>query len=54
VHDPQEGARQAVRVMGEHGVETICVHGDNPQALAFVRALRQALEQAGCEIRAFA
>jgi len=54
VHDPEEGARQALRVMRERGVETICVHGDNPQALAFVGALRQALQQAGCEIRAFA
>jgi 5-oxoprolinase (ATP-hydrolysing) subunit A len=54
VHDPAEGARQALRVMRDHGVETICVHGDNPQALAFVRELRQALLQAGCQIRAFA
>ncbi|HYV35889.1 MAG TPA: 5-oxoprolinase subunit PxpA [Gemmataceae bacterium] len=54
VHDPAEGAKQALRVVREHGVETICVHGDNPQALAFVRALREALQQAGCEIRGFA
>jgi UPF0271 protein len=54
VHVPQEGAEQALRVVREHGVETICVHGDNPQALAFVRALREALIQAGCELRPFA
>jgi UPF0271 protein len=54
VHDPAEGAQQALRVMRERGVETICVHGDNPQALAFVRALRESLQRAGCEIRAFA
>jgi UPF0271 protein len=54
VHDPEEGARQALRVMRERGVQTICVHGDNPQAVDFVRALRDALQQAGCEIRPFA
>jgi 5-oxoprolinase (ATP-hydrolysing) subunit A len=54
VHSPAEGAQQALRVMRERGVETICVHGDNPQALAFVRELRLALKQAGCEIQAFA
>ena len=51
---PMKGAQQALRLMNEKGVETICVHGDNPQALSFVRALRDALERAGCEIRAFA
>ncbi len=54
IHDPKEGARQAIEAVNRHAVETICVHGDNPQALAFVRALRTALEQTGCEIRAFA
>jgi UPF0271 protein len=54
VHDPTEGAQQAMEVMRKGGVETICVHGDNPQALVFVAALRQALQEAGCEIQAFA
>lgn len=30
--------------------DTICVHGDNERALAYVRALRAALAEAGCEI----
>ena len=30
--------------------DTICVHGDNPSALALVRNIRQALESAGVEI----
>jgi UPF0271 protein len=54
VHDPAEAAAQAVRLARERGVETICVHGDNPQALAFVRALRLELERSGFTIRAFA
>jgi lactam utilization protein B len=34
-------------------VRTLCVHGDNPQALAFVRELRAALERQGVVIRKF-
>jgi UPF0271 protein len=32
--------------------ETICIHGDQPQALAFARRLRRALAEAGIEVRA--
>jgi UPF0271 protein len=53
VHDPGEAARQALGLVRDRGVETICVHGDNPRALDFVRALREALANAGCEIRPF-
>src|SRR5262249_1418253 len=54
VHDPDEAVRQAQWLIAERGVQTLCVHGDNPQAVAFVRALRQALLQAGFAIRPFA
>ncbi len=54
VRDPAEAAAQAIRLVRERSVETICVHGDNPQALAFVRALRAELERAGFTIRGFA
>lgn len=54
VHDPEEAVRQASRLMAEQGVRTICVHGDNPQALDFVRRLRDALLRQGHVIRAFA
>jgi UPF0271 protein len=33
-------------------VETVCIHGDQPQALAFARRLRGALAEAGIEVRA--
>ena len=33
--------------------DTICVHGDNPHALAFVRNIRSALEKADVTIKAF-
>ncbi|MDO5037803.1 MAG: 5-oxoprolinase subunit PxpA [Tissierellia bacterium] len=33
--------------------DSICVHGDNPQALNFVRKIAQALEEEGVVLRAF-
>ena len=54
VHDPDEAARQALDLVRQHGVQTLCVHGDNPQAVEFVRALRKALGANGFTIRAFA
>ena len=35
------------------GVRTLCVHGDNPQAVAFVRYLRTVLIEQGIAIRKF-
>jgi 5-oxoprolinase (ATP-hydrolysing) subunit A len=56
VHDPVEAVERIVRILTEHKVRavdgtdisvfgtTVCVHGDNPQAVAFVRQLRERLE----------
>jgi UPF0271 protein len=33
--------------------DTVCIHGDQPNALAFAQRLRSALEGAGVEVRAF-
>src|SRR5438270_9754620 len=56
VHDPIEAAERIVRMLSEGKVRavdgsdvpisagTICVHGDNPQAVEFVRKLRERLE----------
>jgi UPF0271 protein len=54
VADPDEAVRQVQWLLREQGVRTICVHGDNPRALAFVRELREALTRQGIMIRAFA
>jgi UPF0271 protein len=54
VEDPDEAVRQAGQLIRDRGVRTLCVHGDNPQALAFVRALREALVRQGFAIRPFA
>ena len=53
VEDPGEAVRQAEWLIRERGVRTLCVHGDNPHALAFVRALRAALERQGVTVAPF-
>ncbi len=53
VKDQEEAVRQAEWLLRERGVQTLCVHGDNPQAVKFVRELRQALTKRGVAIRKF-
>lgn len=64
VRDPIEAAERVVRMLNEEKVraidgtdvairaETICVHGDNPEAVTFVRKLRERLEREGVTIAA--
>jgi UPF0271 protein len=53
VEDAAEAVLQAEELIRARGVRTLCVHGDNPKALAFVRALREALAARGLALRAF-
>jgi UPF0271 protein len=53
VSSPDEAVPQVEWLIKDRGVRTICVHGDNPQALAFVRELRQSLSAAGHRIAPF-
>jgi UPF0271 protein len=53
VKDPGEAVGQVEWLLREKAVRTLCVHGDNPEALAFVRELRRHLEQRGVAIRPF-
>lgn len=62
IHDPDEAIRRTVRMVTEGKVtaitgeeveiaaDSICVHGDNPAAVAFVRDIRAALEAQGVRI----
>lgn len=45
IEDPALAAAQAVRLAESGEIETICVHGDTPSALAIARAVRAALEE---------
>jgi UPF0271 protein len=53
VEDPEEAVCQAEALL-QRGVQTLCVHGDNPRAVAFVRALREAFLRHGHTIAPFA
>jgi UPF0271 protein len=54
IEDPAEAVLQAEWLITERGVRTLCVHGDNPDAVNFVRELRDSLERQGVRIQAFA
>jgi len=43
IADPAEAAAQAARFAAVVGVDTICVHGDTPGAVAILKACREAL-----------
>lgn len=45
IADPEVAARQALILT--HEVDAVCVHGDGPNALAVVTAVRRALQGAG-------
>lgn len=52
VEDEDAIAANAVRLAAS--VDSVCVHGDSPGAVAHARAVRRALEGAGYIVRAFA
>src|SRR3954451_11502485 len=51
LEDPDEIASRAVELAG--GVDSVCVHGDGPTAVAAARAVRSALEAAAFRLQAF-
>lgn len=66
IHDRQAAIDRTVRMVKEGTVVTstgktieiaadsVCVHGDNPDAIGFVRDIRSALEQAGVQVACIA
>jgi len=53
VENTEEAVQQVESLIRKHAVQTICVHGDNPLALDFIRELRKALMNKGITIRPF-
>ncbi|UEM02747.1 5-oxoprolinase subunit PxpA [Skermanella rosea] len=65
LHDPGEAADRIVRMLEEEAIptvsgaripariDTICVHGDNPQAVAMARTIRGRLEALGVAVEPF-
>lgn len=66
IHDENAAVAQVLRMIRDGVVratdgtdvpiraDTVCVHGDGPNPVAFARRLRAALREAGIEVRAFA
>ena len=52
VESPAEAVEQALRLLRAGKIRTLCVHGDNPHAVEFVRHVRSALLAQGVSIRA--
>jgi UPF0271 protein len=65
IHDAAFAAERVLRMVQDQevttvtgkklkvAIDTICVHGDNPAAIAMARQVRQTLEAAGIAIRPF-
>lgn len=65
IHDLDEAVTRVVRMIQTHRVksidghdipitpETLCVHGDNPHALDFLKALSQAFEKQGISAKCY-
>lgn len=63
ITDPQQAFKRALKMITEHRVSTLegteieiqadslCVHGDNPQALEFVKQVSHALKEQGIAIK---
>jgi 5-oxoprolinase (ATP-hydrolysing) subunit A len=52
IEDEERSVRQVFDLI-ERGIETVCLHGDAPEALAFARRIRASLEATRIEIRPF-
>jgi len=52
-HEVAVVVRQAVELAEAGRVDTICLHGDTPGAVAFARAVRDALGEAGIPVQPF-
>jgi UPF0271 protein len=47
---PDAAARQAVTLVRRGDIATLCIHGDEPTAIAVARAVRAALVRSGVSI----
>jgi UPF0271 protein len=52
ITDPREMEDQLLRLI-ERGIETICIHGDTPQAIAQADMARQIIDRLGLGVRSF-
>ncbi len=53
IHDPIVAAFQTQKLLLTQGIQTLCIHGDQPNAFEFAQKLRCQLEILGIKIKAF-
>lgn len=53
LHEPQEIEEQVIRLVREGRVATLCIHGDEPGAVASAELVRLVLKQHGIAVRSF-
>ena len=53
LHDPAEIEAQVLRLVNEGRVATLCIHGDDPRAVANAELVRRVLTRHGISIRSF-
>jgi UPF0271 protein len=51
IADPDEACTQVLRLIRGGRADTVCLHGDRPDAVLFARHLRWALQGAGIEVK---
>ncbi len=54
IHEPHLAAEQAVRLARTGSFDSVCIHGDSPNAVTVARAVREELIEAGFAISRFA
>ena len=53
VDNPDEAVKQVEWLVNDRKIQTICVHGDNPDAVAFTKAVHAALLARGFTLKYF-
>ncbi len=53
ITSPTLAAIQCQQLISIHNIKTLCVHGDQPDALTFIHGLRQNLKTLGIEVQSF-
>ena len=54
IESATEAITQAVSLVKQRLIQTVCVHGDHPKAIEFVKALRAELLQQSIQVKSFA
>ncbi len=51
LHDPDDVRDQVVRLVADETIETLCLHGDHPEAIMLAGLVRETLEHVGVRVQ---